>query len=46
MPRLDMEFLVILLAGFHWKINAIDGGGISGNSTGWISLGNNSHGLT
>jgi len=34
----------MLLAGFHWEINSIDGGGIPGNDTGWFSLKNKSHG--
>jgi hypothetical protein len=29
-----MEFLVLLVAGFHWKINPIAQCGISGNATG------------
>jgi len=33
-----MEFQVMLLAGFHWDINTMAGGGISGNATGQISL--------
>jgi hypothetical protein len=41
-----MEFLVMLLArysvtpvaGFYWKIHAMNGHGISGNATGWISV--------
>jgi hypothetical protein len=33
-----MEFLVMLLAGFNWEVNAIDGGGISGNCTSCIFL--------
>jgi len=34
MARLDMEFPVMLLAGFHLDINPISVGGISGNATG------------
>jgi hypothetical protein len=49
-----MEFLVMLLArysitlvaGFHWKIHAMDGHGISGNATGWISLPMSGHGIS
>jgi hypothetical protein len=33
-----MDFLVMLLAGFHMDINPIDGRGISTNAAGWISL--------
>jgi hypothetical protein len=36
-----MEFLVMLLAGFHWKIHLkfqIAGHEISGNASDWISL--------
>jgi hypothetical protein len=40
----DMVFLILLLVGFHWEINAKAGHGISGNAPGWISLGNNLHG--
>jgi hypothetical protein len=40
-----MEFLVMLLAGFHWQINPIAFHGISGNATGWISLEKQSHGF-
>jgi len=39
-----MEFLIILLAEFDWNINPMAGCGISGDATGWISLGNKSHG--
>jgi len=35
---LDVEFLVMLLAVFHWKINAMNGTRISGNDAGWIYL--------
>jgi hypothetical protein len=34
-----MDFLVMLLAGFHMDINPIDGCGISSNAAGWMSLG-------
>jgi hypothetical protein len=33
MPRLDMEFLAMLLAGFHWKIHPMAGHEISDNAT-------------
>jgi hypothetical protein len=41
-----MEFLVMLLAGFHWKIHLkfqIAGHEISGNASDWISLENEFH---
>jgi len=34
MARLDMEFPVMLLAGFHLDINPINMGGIPDNATG------------
>jgi hypothetical protein len=44
-----MEFVVMLLAGFHWdvdpKVNPMSGHRISGTAAGWISLENKSHGL-
>jgi hypothetical protein len=41
-----MEFLAMLLAGFHWEINPMAGHAISrisSNTTSWISLGNIFH---
>jgi len=35
-----VDFLVIPLSGFHWDINPMDAHRLSGNATGWISLGN------
>jgi hypothetical protein len=35
--------LLLLLAGFYWKINPKAVHRISGNATGWISLENTSH---
>jgi len=46
MPWMDVEFLVLLLAGFYWKIYHMSGCGISGTAAGWISPGNETHGLT
>jgi len=43
---LEVEFPVMPLSGFHWEINPMDGHGITGNPTGWISLENKSHGWT
>jgi hypothetical protein len=33
-----MQFPMLLLAEFYWKINPKAVHGISGNATGWISL--------
>jgi hypothetical protein len=33
-----MDFLVMLLAGFHMDINPMDGHVIPSNAAGWISL--------
>jgi hypothetical protein len=43
-PRLDIEFVVILLAGFHLQINSVARYGLSSNATGQISLQYKSHG--
>jgi hypothetical protein len=37
-----MQFPMLLLAEFYWKINPKAVHGISGNATGWISLENTS----
>jgi hypothetical protein len=37
-----MQFPLLLLAEFYWKINPKAVLGISGNATGWISLENTS----
>jgi len=31
-----MEFLVMILAGFHWEINLMAAYGISSNATHWV----------
>jgi hypothetical protein len=38
-----MQFPILLLAEFYWKITPKAVHGISGNATGWISLENKSH---
>jgi len=43
---MEVEFLVMILAGCHWQVNPMAGRGISGNPTSRILLGNKSHGWT
>jgi hypothetical protein len=43
---MDIEFPVMLLAGFYWNINSMAGHGIFSNPTGWISLVNKFHAWT